>query len=95
MKPYTLLLLFTSLCFIYMQTDGSHETYTGPLKAIPMRAFLDGYALKEPLPERVATCLQTFSCILLAMQSYFCPTHHKTLCFAAAFHIPMFHIYAD
>jgi hypothetical protein len=34
-----------------MQTDGSHETYSGPLKAVPMRAFLDGFALKEPLPE--------------------------------------------
>jgi hypothetical protein len=37
-----------------MQTDGSHEMYSGPLKAVPMRAFLDAYALKEPLTQAAA-----------------------------------------
>jgi hypothetical protein len=45
-----LLLLFNPYA-LFTQTDGSHEIYSGPLKAVPMRAFLDSFALKEPLPE--------------------------------------------
>lgn len=37
-----------------LQADGSRDAYTGPLKAVPLRAFLDGHALKEPLPEAAA-----------------------------------------
>ncbi|WIA14176.1 hypothetical protein OEZ85_002717 [Tetradesmus obliquus] len=36
---------------LVVKADGSRDAYTGPLKAVPLRAFLDGHALKEPLPE--------------------------------------------
>jgi hypothetical protein len=52
-----------------MQTDGSHETYTGLLKTVAMRAFLDGYALKEPLAEANQP----------SHTSPFCSTCHETL----------------
>eukprot|EP00882_Tetradesmus_deserticola_P013172 GHRQ01013968.1.p1 GENE.GHRQ01013968.1~~GHRQ01013968.1.p1 ORF type:complete len:432 (+),score=183.16 GHRQ01013968.1:593-1888(+) len=39
---------------LVVKTDGTHEVYAGPLKAAPLRAFLDVHALKEPLPEAAA-----------------------------------------
>jgi len=34
-----------------MQPDGSKERYSGPLKAAPLREFLDQFAAKEPVAE--------------------------------------------
>ncbi|KAF6265587.1 hypothetical protein COO60DRAFT_863377 [Scenedesmus sp. NREL 46B-D3] len=39
---------------LVVKTDGKHEVYSGPLKAVPLKAFLDSHALREPLPEAAA-----------------------------------------
>lgn len=35
------------IALVFLQPDGSHETYTGPLKALPLRGFLDSHASSE------------------------------------------------